>query len=109
MAKAERDKSDGTHHTQVARAGSIGVGAAVVDAMGRAELPSDLRRGVPGAEHGKHTNSIGFYVQQRERERERVSDNLHVVKKKKKSITLAQFKHNSQSNARVTPLLFLVA
>lgn len=58
----------------------------MLKAMGRAELPSDLRRGVPGAKHGKHTNSIGFYVQHREREREKVSPNLHVLKKKKKNL-----------------------
>lgn len=41
----------------------------MVQAMGPAEVPSDLRRGVPGA---KHTQSIGHMLN-REKERTRVT------------------------------------
>lgn len=41
----------------------------MVKAMGPAEVPSDLRRGVPGA---KHTHSIG-HMSYRQKERAKVT------------------------------------
>lgn len=51
-----------THHSEVSRGRSVGVGSAVIKAIVPTEVPSDLRRGVPVAKYEveTHSNSHGF-------------------------------------------------